>query len=68
MIFCSFQIRTSIYATDGKLTLLQRRLGVIVGAVVGFFVFIVLITTMICVKFRKKRVMRQQVRKLLNLF
>lgn len=54
------QVRTSIpISGSDKFSVLQRRLGVIVGAGVGVFVFIILMIILTCVKFKKRRISRQ---------
>lgn len=61
------QMRT-LGSTDTAISLLHRRLGVVVGACVGVVVFVVLITSLACVKYRKRREHHQQVRKVSHVF
>ncbi|XP_035710126.1 protein artichoke [Folsomia candida] len=50
------KVRTSISVSGSdKFSILQRRMGVIVGAAVGVVVFIVLMTILTCVKLKKSR-------------
>ncbi|CAG7826466.1 unnamed protein product, partial [Allacma fusca] len=54
-------MRTLVPFTENeKMSILHRRLGVVVGACVGVVVFIVLITSLACVKYRKRRTTEQQ--------
>ena len=59
--FLFVQVRTLGSDEDESVSLFQRRLGVLVGALVGLIVFTILITTLACVKIRKRRLLRQQV-------
>ncbi len=56
-------MRTTVHPSDSEkwAVLIQRRLGVIVGAALGVVVFVILLTTLACVKLRKRRLHRQQV-------
>ena len=61
--FVSSKVRTLEGYSDltSKATLIQRRLGVLVGAAVGCIVFVILVTTLAYMKVKKRRHIRQQV-------